>query len=176
MINTPSVRTSELDNLDKRGKMSTYLYSKLPDLLSLAFIIYCSVCFLGGVYGWWGKSITFSDKFDLGYIREQEQNTEYKPETSTKTRLSRSHTLSGVRQKNSLSIRHTKDDKNENINVSDKQKTQAKPISSDLLDDCTLALIALGYRKGYAKSQAVDFLSKNKVENVEEFLRAFYGN
>jgi outer membrane biosynthesis protein TonB len=120
--------------------------------------VFWAVCYMYGVCSENVKPLTFSDKFDLGYIDDNEPDTnelvvvnQPKPKTKPK-----------------------KKKKKKNKQPKSKPIIKSEP-NEQLMRDCTSALVGLGIKKMEAKRATTTFLDKNPtVTTVEEFVQGVF--
>ena len=139
------------------------LSSAVGTVIALAIAIYRLYCFLHGFYNPDVKPIKFNDKFELGYI---EDNNSQIPldiivtETSDKGQVA---TLE--KQLQSMQSKLSKMEK----------KVAQKPKENQLFNDCVATLMTLGYKsKRVAKNDVTDFLENHDISSVDQFVTEFF--
>ena len=126
--------------------------------------VFWAVCYMYGVCSKNVKPLTFSDKFDIGYIDDNKpDNSELiavvnpnPPKTKIKSKAKK------------------KKKKNKNKNPKSKPIIKSEP-NEQLMRDCTSALVGLGIKKMEAKRATTTFFDKNPtVTTVEEFVQGVF--
>lgn len=154
--------------------------SVISFVICLILSIYWTYCFIAGSLGKSTNNITISDNFDIGYIRKSQpvevclddsriKELELKVKQLTSQLKQKQPTVTQkpvVKQQPKLS----KPVNTVKVQELKKQQPQCNP----LLNECTAALVALGYKDKAAKEQATSFLGKNNVKSVEEFIIKFF--
>ena len=116
--------------------------------------VFWAVCYMYGVCSKNVKPLTFSDKFDIGYIDDN------KPDNSE---------LIAVVNPNPPKTK---------IKSKAKKKKKEKEISQHdetFVRECVSALVGLGIKSAAAKRNVNDFLDKNpEVKTVEEFIEGIF--
>jgi len=147
--------------------MQTEFVQYVGYFLALSLTVYFVCCFIYGIHNKNVKPIKFSDKFELGYV---EDNQTHIPIDVTVADVSEKELINKL--ENQLKSMQSK------ISKMEKQKTKKpkqKLEDSQLFNDCVTALMSLGYKqKTLAKKEVADFLSKNEISSAEQFIAEFF--
>ena len=122
--------------------------------------VFWAVCYMYGVCSENVKPLTFSDKFDIGYIDNNE------PDDNERVVV--------VNQPNPPKTKIKSKKKKKNKKPKSKPIIKSEP-NEQLMRDCTSALVGLGIKKMEAKRATTTFFDKNpKVTTVEEFVQGVF--
>ena len=145
-------------------------------ILGFGFFAYIVICFINGLFGK-AEFTPISDNFRIGYIEKQEPiiierqvkvpvYKKQKPIVKTVYKEDNKKVRSLEKQIETLS-------KQIEILRSKDKEPEVKQNNS-IYNDCVDALVALGYKKTIAKEEVKEFLSKNDIDSIEQFIVAFF--
>jgi hypothetical protein len=152
-------------------------------IISSVIIAYVVFCFISGLTGFI-KFKPLTDKVDVGYIKHDVQVVEVKqppvviykkspPKIKTVYKEDTKKVKLLEKQVSTLRRRINKIESKPVVQPPKQERTETKtphPLFNDFVD----ALVALGYKKTSAKQEVVNYLSKNSVNSIEEFIVDFF--
>jgi hypothetical protein len=141
--------------------------------------VFWAVCYMYGVCSENVKPLTFSDKFDIGYIDDNKpDNNELiavvnpnPPKTKIKSKAKKKKKKKNKKPKSKPIIKSEP-----LIQPEPKSEPPIQPEPNEqLMRDCTSALVGLGIKKMEAKRATTTFFDKNPtVTTVEEFVQGVF--
>jgi len=156
----------------------------LPNILAVVFISLAFVAFLGGILGWWGKPIHFSDKVDLFYVEPRISHVQQARQDRQK-----------ISQRNDVCVRKPSQGRvvlgrkakptPVHATVQSSERRVYKPVARtsrqalatvapEVFRDCVDTLVALGFKAGDAKREVQRFTQSNQIVTVQQFLDDYY--
>lgn len=117
-------------------------------LISIGLIVYFIFCFFQGKNGTAKRMVIINDKFKIGYIECDQQDSQQTVQTVTKSTKSITPLIT-----------------HEPKPVVIKPKKQ----SPSLQQECFRIMVAIGYSQDSAKQIVKDFFKKNTADSLEEF-------
>ena len=145
--------------------MQTEFVQTMAYLIAGFIIIYVIASFINGYYNKKIKPFKFTDRFELGYIEDNQPSV---PVDVVITDNSEEKLISEMeKQIKTLQSKLSKIEK----------KEAKKPKEDQLFNDCVATLMTLGYKsKRVAKNDVSDFLVNNDISSVDQFVNEFFKN
>lgn len=136
-------------------------------VLAFSLVGYLVGCFLYGYTNQNIKPIKFTDKFELGYIEDNENLVPI--DVMVTDPSDKELVVSLEKQLKTMQAKLSKMEKKAS------PKPKPKPEEDQLFNDCVATLITLGYKsKRVAKNDVSDFLTNNDITSVDQFVAEFF--
>ena len=139
--------------------------------------VFWAVCYMYGVCSENVKPLTFSDKFDIGYIDDNKPDANELVVVANQPKPKTKPTKKKKKKKKNKKPKSKPIIKSEPlIQPEPKSESPIQPEPNEqLMRDCASALVALGTKKMDAKRATTTFFDKNpKVTTVEEFIQGVF--